>query len=121
MSYHFATPGYNLIRYLHNRELDELYVSTFLKTLARSLVLVFIPIYLANLGFSVRIIALFYLFEFIGMILATPLGLWLNSKIGVKKTMAVADVIFIAYMVAISNLKELGLYLLVRTLFFAVG
>lgn len=121
MSYHFVTPGYNLIRYFNNRELDELYVSTFLKTLARSLVLVFIPIYLANLGFSVRIIALFYLFEFLGMILATPLGLWMNHKIGVKKTMAVADVIFIFYMLAVANLKVLGPYLLVPTLFFAVG
>ncbi len=107
------------MRYLRNRELDELYIATFLKTLARSLVLVFIPIYLLSIGFSVRYIALFYLIEFVGMLVATPVGLMLNHKIGVKKTMAVADVLFIGYMFSVSVLKHVGGYLVLPTLLFA--
>ncbi|MCC7543550.1 MFS transporter [bacterium] len=119
MSQHFAVPGYNLLRYLRNRELDELYIATFLKTLARSLVLVFIPIYLLTIGFSVRFIALFYLIEFIGMLIATPVGLVLNHKLGVKKTMAAADILFIGYMFSVSVLKQVGGYLVLPTLLFA--
>ncbi|MFO0955183.1 MAG: MFS transporter [Candidatus Saccharibacteria bacterium] len=121
MSYHFATPGYNLFRYLKNRELDELYLAMFIKTLARSLILVFIPIYLASLGFSIRFIALFYLLEFIGMAAATPIGLWLNSKIGVKKTMVFADVFFVGYMVAVNAISATGWYIILPTLMFAIS
>lgn len=121
MSYHFATQGLNLFHYLKNRELDELYISTFIKTLARSLVLVFIPIYLSTIGFSIRFVAFFFLLEFIGMAIATPLGLYLNSTLGVKKTMAVSDVVFVAYMIAVSYLKAPSWYLLVPTLLFAIS
>ncbi len=121
MSYHFATPGYNLFRYLRNRELDELYLAMFIKTLARSLILIFIPIYLASLGFSIRFIALFYLLEFIGMALATPVGLWLNSRIGVKKTMVLADVFFVGYMIAVNSISAVGWYIILPTLLFAVS
>lgn len=121
MSYHFATPGYNLFRYLRNRELDELYFSIFIKTLARSLVLIFIPIYLVSRGFSIRFIALFYLLEFIGMAVATPLGLWLNSRIGVKKTMIIADVLFVVYMLAVNAIGEVNWYFLVPTMIFALS
>ncbi|MEI7818721.1 MAG: MFS transporter, partial [bacterium] len=114
-------PGYNLLHYLHNREMDELYLATFVKTLARSLVLVFIPIYLLTIGFSVRFIALFFLLEFAGMVLATPLGLWLNSQIGVKKTMAVADLIFIAYMFAVGAMKGTGAFLILPTLLISLS
>lgn len=121
MSYHFATPGYNLFRYLKNRELDELYLAMFIKTLARSLILVFIPIYLASVGFSIRFIALFYLLEFIGMALATPVGLWLNSKIGVKKTMVLADLFFVGYMLAVNSISATGWYIILPTLLFSVS
>lgn len=119
MSYHLAFPGFNVIRYFRNRELTELYISMFIKSLARSLVLVFIPIYLISLGFSIRFIALFYLLEFVGMTIATPLGLWLNHKVGVKKTMVISDVLFILYMIAVSALKIDSVLFVLPILLFA--
>lgn len=108
MSYQLAFPGFNIIRYFRNREMTELYLAIFIKNLAHSLVLLFIPIFLYSLNFSIRAIAFFYVFEFLGVVLATPLGLWLNYKLGVKKTMFLGDVLFIAYLFSLTTLKAFG-------------
>ncbi len=119
MSYQLAFPGFNIIRYFRNREMTELYLAVFIKNVAHSLVLLFVPIFLYSLNFSIRSIACFYVFEFLGVVLATPLGLWLNYKIGVKKTMLLGDLLFIGYLFSLTTLKAFGVAALLPILLFA--
>lgn len=96
-----------LIKYFHNKELDELYLSVFLKSLAESLINIFIPIYLLQLGYGIFDIAVYFIIHYSAIALFMPLGMSLNAKIGIKKTMALGTFCYI-----------FGYYLLNRLEFF---
>jgi len=89
-------PGF-LISYFRDRELNELYLSIALKTLAQSLIVIFVPIYFITLGYTLFDISFFYLIYFITVGLVVPIGMVLNSKIGIKKTLALGTFILIFY------------------------
>jgi len=83
--------------YFGNRELSELYVSVFIKALAQSLIAIFVPIYLFQLGFGIFHISLYFLIYFLAITAVMPFGMYLNSKIGIKKTLAFGTFIMIGY------------------------
>ena len=83
------------VNYLHHKELDDLYISVFLKYLADSFVGVFIPVFFLINGFGIRDIAIFALIHyFFLMVLMTPFN-QLCARIGVKKVMAFGTIMFI--------------------------
>jgi MFS family permease len=83
------------VNYLHHKELDDLYVSVFLKYLADSFVAIFIPVFFLINGFAIRDIALFALVHYVFlMILMTPFN-QLGARIGVKKVMVFGTIMFI--------------------------
>ncbi|MFC1648762.1 MFS transporter [Nanoarchaeota archaeon] len=86
-----------LVHYFNNRELNEIYFSVFLKSTAESLISIFVPIYLYQLGFGIFEIALYYLIWSLvtGSMMQT--GMRLNSKFGVKKMMMVGTLLLIFY------------------------
>ncbi|MCK5040187.1 MAG: MFS transporter [Candidatus Aenigmarchaeota archaeon] len=51
---------HHLFHFLHNRELNELYISIAIRTFALSMVNVFVPIYLLKLGYSLASVLIFY-------------------------------------------------------------
>lgn len=88
---------HTLVKYFRHKELDELYLSVFLKSFASSLISIFVPIYLLLSGFGIRDVALYYIVYYASVTFLVPFCMLINSKIGIKKTMAVGTFILIIF------------------------
>lgn len=93
-----------LLFYFHNKEMDELYLSILLKTLAESFVGVFVPIYLLTLWLSFRDIAIYYFIYY--AVIACFMFLWmkLNTRIWLKKTMSLWIIISAIYLFTLQQI-----------------
>jgi MFS family permease len=89
-------------------ELSELYSAQLLRSLAISLVGVFTPIYLYNIGYSLRDIALFM----IGWMLLRPFidvaAAFVIARIGPKHTMLLSSFIHIMYLSMVLTIQDLS-------------
>jgi len=110
------TPEF-LMTYLRDRELNELYVSVFLKTLAQSLITVFIPVYLVILGFTIFDVSLYYLIYFMIFAAVMPFAMLLHSRFGIKKTLALGTFILIFYYYLLGSLESGSSYYLIAVVF----
>ncbi len=106
-----------LLTYFKDRELNELYLSVFLKVLGQSLITIFIPIYFIILGYSIFDISLFYLIYFITITITMPFGMWSNSKIGIKKTLTLGTFVLIFYYYLLGFLETGLSYHLIAVVF----
>jgi len=95
-----------MFHYLRNKELDELYFSVALKTLAESLIAIFVPIYLFTLGFLLQDIIIYYFIYFLTLLIVYPFGSMLNSRIGIKKVMFVGMLFLIIYYMLLGGVGE---------------
>lgn len=93
-------------KYFDNKQLDGLYLSTAVKHFAGSFISIFIPIYLLTLGFTLSNIALYYLVTFVSAFIIFPLGMKLNSKIGMKKVMSLGILVLIIYYLLLNSLSS---------------
>lgn len=79
-------------------ELHEIYASRFLRTFAYSLIDIFIPAYLVSIGYSFTDVVLKYLIvHFIAVALASPVAAWLESRVGMKHTVAIGSAMLLAF------------------------
>lgn len=79
-------------------ELHEIYASRFLRTFAYSLVDIFIPAFLISMGYSLTDVVLKYLIiHFLAVGLASPLAAWLESRVGMKHTVAIGSAMLLAF------------------------
>ena len=101
---HTKNHAHHILHYLKNKEMDELYVSVALRNLAISLISIFVPIYLWQLGYRIPDIALFYLVDYSLAALLMPFGMLLCAKYGIKKAMAIGLFISIFYYLAIDQI-----------------
>lgn len=85
-------------------ELSELYVSMMLRNLALSLVGIFIPIYLYQLGYSLAAVMSYFGFFFIFRIFADVAAGFLVARIGPKHTMAIS---YITQVIALAMITTL--------------
>ncbi len=104
--FHIRHHAHGTLHYLKNKELDELYVSFALKTLAIALINIFVPIYLFNLGFDISKIAFYYLILYLSISLFMPFGTYINSKIGVKKGMVLGTSFLILHFIFLNKVPE---------------
>jgi|APSaa5957512576_1039674.scaffolds.fasta_scaffold06003_2 MFS family permease len=65
-------------------EISEIYTSHIINLFAVSLVMVFIPIFLLNLGYTLNQVILFILVRFATGLVFAPVAGWLSNKIGFK-------------------------------------
>lgn len=79
-------------------ELGELYISMTLKTFAISLVGVFVPVYLYQLGYNLTVIALFFFWYFIFRVPMNYVAGELVSRFGPKHTLSYAYVLNLVYL-----------------------
>ncbi len=102
---HHAAPHIHalLVRYFHSKEMDELYLSVFLKSLAESFISIFVPIYLYTLGYPLKDIALYHLIFFTMVAIAMPTSMRLNARLGIKKTMAVGTACYIIFYLLLNH------------------
>lgn len=118
--FHLKHHGHGAFHYLKNKELDELYVSFALKTLAISLINIFVPIYLYGLGFSFSHIVLYYMIYYLSISFLMPFGHLLNSKIGAKKGMALATLLLIFHFVTLNQVSS-GLHYAIPALLYGLN
>jgi MFS family permease len=86
-------------------ELSELYVSMLLRSLAMSLVGIFVPVYLYKLGFSVQTIFGFFAMLFGARIFFDIFSAYVVGRIGPKHTMAVSTIIEIFYLLMLVSME----------------
>ncbi|MBU2639945.1 MAG: MFS transporter, partial [Nanoarchaeota archaeon] len=83
---------------LDKKELNELYVSIVLRTLAFSMIGIFVPLFLfKELSYSLNAVICFFIVYALSFMLFTPLGAWLVSKIGFKHTILTSKPIYILF------------------------
>ncbi len=105
MILHPASERHHQYIYLKHKELNELYISVFIKSLADSLISIFTPIFFFSLGFSISKIALFNIIGYLSISLFLPLGIYLDHKLGIKKTLSIGTVLSMLYYFALTKLK----------------
>ncbi len=91
--------------YLKHQELNELYLSVFIKSLGDSLISIFTPIFFFSIGYSISKIALFNIIGYLSISIFLPLGIWLDQKIGIKKTLSIGLIFIMLYYLALTKLR----------------
>lgn len=91
------------------RELKGVYVSSILRSIALSLISVFVPIYLMSLGYTLNQALLFLVVFYIGVVIFSLAAVLLSAKIGLKHTMAIGPLFTIAYLLLLRSLGDLSL------------
>jgi MFS family permease len=89
-------------------ELSELYASMLLRSLALSLIGLFVPIYLYQIGYSVRSILGFYALFFLVRIGIDLVVAHIVGRIGPKHSIAMSTLINIIFLTMLLTLKELA-------------
>jgi predicted MFS family arabinose efflux permease len=92
--------------YLKHKELSELYVSVFIKCIGDSLISIFTPIYLLSIGYSIPKVAIFNIIAYASVSFFLPLGIWLDQKLGIKKTLSLGTFCLMAYYLLLIRLKS---------------
>jgi len=118
--FHLKHHAHGTFYYLKNKELDELYISFALKTLAIALINIFVPVYLLQIGFSVVDIISYYLIYYLAISFLAPFGSLLNSKIGVKKGMAFGTVFLVFHFFALNQVST-GLHFAIPALLYGIN
>jgi len=89
-------------------ELGELYVSMTLKSLALSLIAIFIPVFLYQEGYSIVEIGLFYAFYFTCRIVFDLLAGYLTARFGPKHLLSYSCILLIVFLGLLLTLPVYG-------------
>lgn len=104
---HFV-PQTHYWRELGFDELAEIYASQLLRSLALSLVNVFVPVYLYTIGYSLQQIFLFFFTWFVARLFITPLAAFVIARIGPKHSILLSQIIQILYLSMLMSLQTLN-------------
>jgi MFS family permease len=102
-------------------ELSELYTSMTLRSLAQSVIGIFVPIYLYHLHYDVVVILLFYAATYFFWQFASLAGAWLVARIGPKHSMLYSQVFFIIGLALLVSLESTNWPLALIAFFFGVS
>ncbi len=111
----------NLLRYyFHNKELDELYAAVAIKSFAESIGSIFVPIFLYNLGFGFRDIAIYFLIAYTMLPITMPFAMVSCKRYGIKKTISIG-IVFLVIFYLILNLIPKGMPYGIAALLFGLS
>ena len=117
---HYANTFFS--EYFSNKELDELYLSVFLRYLAESMISIFVPIYLMGLGYSLVQVVMYYIVYYSMTSTLFPFCMIASSKIGLKKMMALGSLGLILFYFMLSRVSMgVSIYVPAFILGFAVA
>lgn len=88
-------------------ELSELYASMLLRSLALSLIGLFVPIYLYKIGYSVQAVLGYFAVFFLARIVVDIAVAFVVGRIGPKHTLALSTVGNIVYLAMLLSIREL--------------
>lgn len=98
---------FTLNRHLHyflNRELSELYMAVALRTFALSLISIFIPLYLLNLGYSLVDVLIFYIIFCVLHSIFSFFAAKLSIRMGLKHSIAMSIPFLILFYILLYTL-----------------
>jgi MFS family permease len=102
-------------------ELSELYSTMTFRSLALSMVAIFIPVYLYGLGYSIPVIFLFFAQVYIFWQLAAVAAAWIIARFGPKHTILISHFFIIISMAMLITLVSVGWPLPLIALFFGIS
>jgi len=115
-------------KFFKNKELNHFYWSIFIMTFGESLISIFVPIYLFNLGFPIYQILFFYFLVSLFFVFFSYVGAKITARIGEKHSILISTPFVIVYYIGLifidSNLflfLILPLLLSLRLVFFNYG
>lgn len=92
--------------YLHNREMNELYLSVAIRSFALSMVSVFVPIYLLQMGYTLAEVFLFFIaFSLAHIIFALPAA-HIASKFGFKHSILFSIPLLMLFIFGLHTLEQ---------------
>ena len=103
------------------KELKEIYATTVLRAFSLSLISVFIPIYLLEIGYSLNQALLYLAVFYIVITLFGPISVMISSKFGMKHTMAVGPVMTVAYLLLLRGVGDFNLSIYPIAIVGAIG
>lgn len=106
--------------YRLNREVEEVYWHAILNGLALSMVFIFEPIYLWNLGYSLVKILWFYVQVYAWYMLLISVGAKFASRFGYKHSILVSNIFYIIYWASLFLIKTNPILFFVAPVFFAL-
>lgn len=102
------------------RQIKELFISTTLVNLALAMVMLFEPIYLYQIGYSLKQIAVFYLITYILYFLLMPLGAKFAKSQGYELGIFLGTFLFIAFYIGIFFINHWPLLFYVMPIILAI-
>lgn len=102
-------------------ELSELYASMLLRTLAFSLIGLFVPIYLYLQGYTIREVFLYYIILYAARAVLDICSAFVVGRIGPKHTIGLSTVISVIHLVMLLTINELAWPLAVLSIVNAVA
>ena len=98
---------FHLFNFHLNRELSEIYFSIFIRTLAISMIGIFIPIYLfKEVGYTLTKVLFFYILAALFFAFLSPFIAKISNKIGLKYSVLLSSFFFIIFYFLLYNLQN---------------
>ncbi|MBT7553226.1 MFS transporter [bacterium] len=102
------------------RQVKELFVSSILLNLALSLVVIFEPIYLYKIGYSLQDLMLFYLIVYGAYLLLMPLGGKFARYKGYEAGLLVGSILFATFYVVLFLIQDYSILFYIAPIIFAL-
>ncbi|MDP2812124.1 MAG: MFS transporter [bacterium] len=102
------------------RQVRELFISTTLVNLALSMVMLFEPIYLYQIGYSLQKIMLFYLIVYVAYFFLMPLGASFAKKKGYEFSILLGTILFIFFYISLFLIAQYPFLFYISALIYAL-
>lgn len=103
-----------------SRQLEELYVSVAVLDFALAAVMLFEPVYLYQLGYSLTQIVLFYLLVYVPYFFLAPLGGKFVARYGPERSIAISTIMYVGYYGGLILLKANPWLFWIAPIFFSL-
>src|SRR3989339_1758656 len=102
------------------RQVRELFISTTLVNLALSMVMLFEPIYLYQIGYSLQKIMLFYLIVYVTYFFLMPLGASFAKKKGYEFSILLGTILFIFFYISLFLIAQYPILFYISAFIYAL-
>ena len=119
----FNLAAHHFPSYFHrrlNKRLGGLYLAATILDFALAMVVLFEPVYLYRLGYSIQHILLYYIIVYGVYYVVVPLGGKFVARIGPARSMAFSSVMLVGYYLSLLLVADMSVFFWMAPLFFAL-